>query len=186
MNLLWQEWLNLWIVLASKILCTKDGCVDATNHVLEESYSTILTGDDSLPVPLVYVERVQVVELLVGTDGIHVGIDAISWLYLILSEGKALPLSQGVNHLSLGIAQVLNRETHWALYAIEVVVDAETLQYKERGCYTTEAKFCTQVLLEKLFYQFDTHFGLAHIQQRLVPFGFNQFAHYIYIFLFII
>ena len=36
MNLLWQERLQLWIVLASQELGAEDGCIDAANHIFKE------------------------------------------------------------------------------------------------------------------------------------------------------
>ena len=128
----------------------------------------------------------KIIKLLIGTDGVHISIDTIARLYLIFCQGQALPFSQRVNHLSLCITQILDRESHRALHSIQVVIDTQTLQYEERGGDTAQAQLCGQVLLEELFYHFDTHFGLAHIQQRLIPFGFYQITHFIYYISFIV
>ena len=186
MNLLWQERLQLWIVLASQELGAEDGCIDAANHIFKECDGAVFLGNHSLPVPLVHIERMKIIKFLIGTDGIHISIDTIVWLYLIFCQGQALPFSQRVNHLSLCITQILDRESHRALHSIQVVIDTQTLQYEERGGDTAQAQLCGQVLLEELFYHFDTHFGLAHIQQRLIPFGFYQITHFIYYISFIV
>ena len=128
----------------------------------------------------------KIIKLLIGTDGIHIGIDTIARLYLIFCQGQALPFSQRVNHLSFCITQILDRESYRALHSIQVIIDTQTLQYEERGGDTAQAQLCGQVLLEELFYHFDTHFGLAHIQQRLIPFGFYQITHFIYYISFIV
>ena len=52
-DLLRKERLQLGIGLTSEVLRTADGGVDALHHVLQEIERTVLTTDDSLPVPLV-------------------------------------------------------------------------------------------------------------------------------------
>ena len=142
MNLLWQERLQLWIVLASQELGAEDGCIDAANHIFEECDGAITLCNHSLPVPLVNIERMKIIKFLIGTDGVHISIDTIVWLYLIFCQGQALPFSQRVNHLSLCITQILDRESYRALHSIQVVIDTQTLQYEERGGDTAQAQLC--------------------------------------------
>ena len=142
MNLLWQERLQLWIVLASQELGAEDGCIDAANHIFEECDGAITLRNHSLPVPLVHIERMKIIKFLIGTDGVHIGIDTIAWLYFIFCQGQALPFSQRVNHLSLCITQILDRESYRALHSIQVVIDTQTLQYEERGGDTAQAQLC--------------------------------------------
>ena len=121
----------------------------------------------------------EIIQLLIGTDGVHIGIYTISRLHLILGKRKTLPFSQRVNHLGLGIAQILDWECYRALHAVQIIIDTQALHHEEWGCYTAQAQLGGQVLLEELFYHFDTHFGLAHIQLRLITLRFYQFAHYL-------
>ena len=176
-NLLRQEGLNLGIGLAHQILRPADGCVDALHDILQEGQRAVFPADDGLPVPLVYIERVQIVQFLVGTDGIHVGIDAIAALYLILGQRQSLPLGQRVNHLGTGIAQILDGEGDSTLHAIQIVVDAQPLQHKEGGRHTTQTQFSAEVSLKKLFYQFDTLLRLTHVEQALIAYRLNNLAH---------
>ena len=55
-NLLGQEGLDLRITLAYQVFCAADGCIDALYDILEEGQRTVFAADDSLPVPLVYIE----------------------------------------------------------------------------------------------------------------------------------
>ena len=178
MYLLRQEWLDLWIGLTSQILCTADSSVDTLHDILQECQSAILLTDYSLPVPLVHVQRVQVVQLLISTDSVHIGIDTIARLNLVLCQTQALPFSQRVYHLGLGITQILDGEAHRALHTIQVVVNTQSFQHKQWCCYTSQSQFCRQVLLKELFYQFNTLFRLLHIQQRFVHHGFNYLSHF--------
>ena len=182
MNILRQERLQLRIMLASQELGTQDGTIDAAHDILEEGDGTVFLGNHSLPVPLVNIERMKIIQLLVSTDGVHICIYAISRLNLILGKRQSLPFGKRMNHLSLGITQILDRETYRALYAVQVIIDTQTLQYEERSGNATQTELGAQVLLEEFFYHFNTHFGLAHIQQRLVPFRFYQIAHFYFIF----
>ena len=94
LNLLRQEGLQLRIGLTRQVLRTSNGGIDALYHVLQERQRTILLADDGLPVPLVDIQRVQIVQLLIGADGVHVGIDAVARLYLILGQRQTLPFGQ--------------------------------------------------------------------------------------------
>ena len=183
MNLSWQEWLDFRIMLASEIFRAENSCIDAAHYVFQEDDSTVFAGYHSFPVPLVNIKRMQIVEFFIGTNCIHISIHAISRLYIIFGKGKSLPLGKRVHHLCLSFPQVLDRKTYRALHAVQIIIDSKSLQYKERSSNAAKAKLCTQILLKEFLYQFDTHFGLAHIQQRLVPFRFYQFAHFRMVFI---
>ena len=119
----------------------------------------------------------QVVQFLVSADGIHVGIDAVARLYLVLSQRQSLPLRQGVNHLGLRIAQVLDGKRHGAFHTVQIVVDTQSLQHKQGSRHTTQAQFRGDILLEKLFNQFNTLLRLFHVEQGYVIDGFYQLTH---------
>ena len=85
-NLLWQERLQLRISLTGEILRAADGSINTLHHILQISHRTLLACDDGLPVPLVHIQRVQIVQLLVSTNSIHVRIDAIARLYLVFGQ----------------------------------------------------------------------------------------------------
>ena len=92
-NLLGQERLQLRVGLAHQVFRTANGSIDAVHHILQECQRAVFLTDHCLPVPLVHIQRVQVVEFLVGTDGIHVRIDAVAALHLLLGQRQSLPLS---------------------------------------------------------------------------------------------
>ena len=89
-----QERLDLRIHFAHHVFCASHGGVDACHDLLQEVHGALLGGDGAFPVPLVHVERVQVAQLLVGTDGVHVGIDAIARSYAVFRQGQTFPLRQ--------------------------------------------------------------------------------------------
>ena len=122
----------------------------------------------------------QVVQLLVSTDGVHIRIDAIAWLYLVFGQRQALPFSQRVNDLSTSIAQVLDGERHCTLHTIQVVVDAQSLQYEEWSRHTTQTQLGRQVLLKELLNHLNTLLCLLSTEQGLVVDWFDQLTHLIF------
>ena len=96
---------------------------------------------------------------------------------MIFSQRQALPLCQRMHYLGTGIAQVLDGERHSTLHAIQVVVNTQALQYKQRSRHTTKSQLRREVLLKELLNQFNALLRLLHVQQRLVSFWFYQLTH---------
>ena len=82
----------------------------------------------------------QVVEFLVGSDGVHVGVHTISWLDVIFSQCESLPLRKRVYNFRFLVAEVLDWECNGALHAVEIVVDAESLKHEQRCCDAAQAQ----------------------------------------------
>ena len=177
MDFLGKERLDVVICLADEKLGSSYGCVYPLHHVAQESKRAVLLADDSFPVPLVDVERVQIVQLFVGTYGVHVGIDARSRLNLVVGKSQTLPFSKRMHHLRLLVAEVFDGERNRTLHAVKVVVDAETLQNEEGSSDAAQMQLSGKVLLEEVFYQFDALLGLVYVEQGGVMFGINKCAH---------
>ena len=141
MDLSRQERLDGAIGLTGEILGAQDGSIDALHHILKMSQRALLACYHRLPVPLVHIERVEVIQLLVCTNGVHVGIDTVARLNVIFGQGQAFPFCQRVYHLCLCIAQILYGERHGALHAVEVIVYAETFQHKQGSCDAAQPQF---------------------------------------------
>ncbi len=119
----------------------------------------------------------QVVQLLVSSDGIHIRIDTISRLNFVFSQSQSFPFRQRVYHLSLSVAKVFYRERHRTLHAIQVVVDTQTLHHEQRSRDTLQSKLCRKVLLEEVLYLLYAQLGLTSVEQRFVTIRFNNVAH---------
>ena len=89
-----QERLQLRIGLINQVLCTEHCRVYLAYNTLQEINVAVIGRDYTLPVPLVNIKRVQVSQALIGTDGVHIGIDSVAGLYLILGQGKTFPLGK--------------------------------------------------------------------------------------------
>lgn len=118
-----------------------------------------------------------VVEFLIRTDGIHVGIDAIPLLNMIVSEYHTFPLGEGVYDFRLTVTEVFYREGDRSLHAIEVVVKSRALKYEEGGGDSAETQLGAEILLEEVFDVVDAHFGLTEIEQGFIAFRDEEIGH---------
>ena len=78
-----------------------------------------------------------------------------------------------MHHLGTSIAQVLDGECYGTLHTIQVIVNTQTLKYKQRSRHAAQAELRRQVLLEEFFNQFDTLFRLFRIYQTFIVYGLN-------------
>ena len=94
MYLIGQEGLYLWIGFTDKIFSAADSTINTTDYIFQKSHRALFSGNDSLPVPLVNIQRMDVVEFLVSTDSIHIGVYAITGSNMILRQCEPLPFGQ--------------------------------------------------------------------------------------------
>ena len=94
---------DLRIGLAGKIFGAQYGGINPFHHLVQVFHASLLGFDNRLPVPLVDIQGMDVVELLVGAYGVHIGIDAVSRFDVVFSQREPLPFGQRMNHLGLCI-----------------------------------------------------------------------------------
>ena len=81
-----KEGLEGGIGFASEILGTQYRRVNTAYGLLQKAKRALLGGNNHLPIPLIYVQRMQVIQLFIGTNGVHIGVNAIARLYLIFGQ----------------------------------------------------------------------------------------------------
>ena len=133
-------------------------------------------GQNLLPIPLVYVDRVEVVQLLVPADGVHVGVKPLSHREMVAVEGHALPLGQGVDHLGvlLGKGYV---KGHRPFHAVEVVVEAGLGLHKEGGGYSAEVQRPGESVLKDPLQKTDGLLGVIEVEGGGVALGNDGLGH---------
>ena len=67
-------------------------------------------GDDLFPVPLVDIDGVQVVEILIAADRVHIGVDAMSRLDAVLTERHSLPFCKRLYDFHFQFVNILQSE----------------------------------------------------------------------------
>ncbi len=91
--------------------------------ILEVEDVPVLGVNVLLLVPLVHVDGVEIVHDLIPADGAHVSIETRAQLELVALEGQALPLGQGVNHLTIG-SHIGDIKADGALHTVQVIIEA--------------------------------------------------------------
>ena len=77
-DLIRQEWLDIIVALCHMTFGLFERLIDLAHMITQSLCISLLLGDDLLPVPLVDIDRVEVVSHLVAADGVHVGIEALA------------------------------------------------------------------------------------------------------------
>ena len=169
---------NIGEHLVNQILGAVHSVEDTFDYLLEKIDSAVLLAYCHLPVPLVDIERVDVVEFLVGTNGIHIGVDAIAALDAIIGKNHTFPLGKRVDNLRLLVVHVFHRERYRTLNSVQVIVQSSTFQHKKRCRYTPQVQLRRQVRLEKIFYPLYAQLCLCQVQNRFISRRNIQFAHF--------
>ena len=153
-----------------------DGADDGADDELQILDGTGLAGDDLPPVPLIHVNGVDVVQLLVAADGVHVGIESMAYGEAVPLEGQALPLRQGVDHLGL-LADGGDVKGNGALIAVQIIVQTRGIR-DEQGCGDPlEIQGVLELGLEVVFDVGNGTLGVVGIQDGLIALGDIAFIH---------
>ena len=144
-----------------------DAVHDLLRGALERVECAILARDDLFPVPLVHVDRVEVVQLLVASDGVHIGVQAAAHVEIIALQRQALPLGQRMHHLALG-AHGRHVEADGALHAVQVVVQAGLSPHEQRRGHAAQVQRVRQLHLEVVLDKLNGQLGVEGVQRRRV------------------
>lgn len=116
----------------------------------------------------------EIIKLLVGTDGVHIGVDAVTWLHLIVGQRQTLPFCQRVHHFRLRIAQIFNGERHGTFRTAQIVVDTQSSEHKKRTGHAAQLQSRSQIFLKEIFDNLDALLCFIFIKQRLICFRFYK------------
>jgi len=145
---------------------------DIHDRELEIVPRAVLREDNFFPVPLVDVDRVQIVKLvLVAADGVHVRIQSLAGEEAVALERKALPLCQRLHDLRLCL-RAQDIERYRALIAVEVVVQTGLFIDEQRRGNAVQVKLRAEVLLKKTLEQAYRFLRIIYRKQALVIFGY--------------
>ena len=99
------------------------GADDGADGGLQIVHVPVARSDDLFPVPLVHIDGVEVIGDFIPADGVHVGDQALAHGEVVVVQGHALPLGQGVDHLGIpaGGGDV---KADGTFHAVQIVVQA--------------------------------------------------------------
>ena len=66
------------------------------------------------PVPLIHVDGMQIVQLFVRADGVHIGVNAVTSFNFVVGQGEAFPFGQGMHDFGFSVLQVFNGKSYRA------------------------------------------------------------------------
>ena len=118
----------------------------------------------------------QVVQLLVAADGVHIGHNALTGAEAVLVQGIALPLSQTVDDLGLFV-QAGHIELDRALHTVQIVVQAAALHDEQGSGHALQVQGHADLFLKDGLDQADGFLCVIQAQQALVVFRQSDLAH---------
>src|SRR5699024_7433778 len=153
-DLFFDDWFKILKYLAQLLLCLLQRLHDLFHRLLQMLERAVFRADDLLPVPLIDIDRVQIVDDLISADGIHISIDAFIYLEAIAFERHALPFGQRVHdlHITFDITDIKGDRT---LYAIEVIIETAVFADKQRRGYTHQVQMIRQPAFKQILHIFD-------------------------------
>ena len=165
-----QVGVKLGIADLQPVVGVADGTDDGTDDELQVLGIAVVTGDDLLPVPLVDVDGVDIIQIFVSADGVHIGVQAAAHAEIVALQGHALPLRQGMDDLGVG-THGGNVKGNGALVAVQVIVQAGSLG-DEKGCGNTlQVQRIGKLLLEGVLDVGNGPLGIVLVQDGLVALG---------------
>ena len=90
-------------------------CADGFFQSVQGSF---FFGNDFLPIPLVYVDRVDIVHFFVPADSAHVRIQALSHGKTVFFQGITFPLCKGLDDFSFSAVLTFNVKRDRAFHPV--------------------------------------------------------------------
>ena len=164
------------IGLFDDVVRLNDRTDDLFDDVMQEFPVAVFPADDPAPVPLVDIQRMQVVHIVVPADGVHVGIDAGPGLIAIVPERVALPFGKALNDLALPF-HVLHRKGDFSLHTVQVIVETAGLRHHERRGHAVEVQRFAEFELERIFDRFDRVLRFSLTEFTVISFRIDRIDH---------
>ena len=162
--------LKLWIVPFQLVERSADGGDDAIHHVVQVCLVALVRFDDLLPVPLVHIDGVEVVQLLVAANGVHVAHDALAHVEVVALERIALPFRQRLHDLGIR-RDGGNVESDGSLHAVQVVVESRGGVNDQRCRHPYEVERRAELGDKHVLDAFDGALRVVQRKLRFVVFG---------------
>ena len=169
--------MKLRIFDLERLVCDVDRVDDALDGVLQGGFVARFARDDLFPVPLIDIDRVQIVHDLVAADGVHIRDQTFAGAEAVTREGVALPLSQGMHDLRFN-ADVGDVKRDGALIAVEIVIQTGSSFDKQRRRHTQQIERVTQIFLEIVLDELDRALRFIDAQRARVSSGNTAFTHF--------
>ena len=81
-------------------------------------FRPLVFGNHSFPVPLIYINTVQVIGLFISTNGVHIRIESLAFLKMIAFQSQSFPLRERLNHFNRLFRLPWHVERHRPLHTV--------------------------------------------------------------------
>ena len=159
--------LNLGIFHKYLVLSDFDGFVYSADSLFQKVQIPLFLAYDLFPVPLVHIYRVQIVQMLVGAKGVHIGVDSSAGFYSELGELKPLPFGQRMHHFGPLFSHVLDREAYGSFHSVKFVIQTGIGEDNHRCGDSQKGKLGREVVLEHILYALDGLFGVLDASEQI-------------------
>ena len=138
---------------------------------------TVLAGDHLFPIPLIHVDRMDIVKILIAADGVHIGVKTVANEEMIFLQSEALPFCQRMHHLRVG-SNGGDIEGNGALLARKVIVQAGIFIHEEGRGNALQIQRGREPFLKGLFDKGDRLLRAIHIGRAFVALRYVNVIHY--------
>ena len=104
------------------------------------------------------------IQLLIPSDSVHIGVQALTYLKLIAFQRQTLPLGQGMDHLGV-VTDAVDVKSNGPLNAVQVIVQAGGGGYEQGGRDAVEPQTACQFIFKQALQQADRLLGFVNGQQ---------------------
>ena len=161
---------------AEGVIRLADRADNVAHGALEIGNVAVFARDDLFPVPLVDVDGVEVVDLFVAADGVHIGEKSLAGVELIALECQTLPLRQRMDDLRV-YTDVGDVEAHRTLVPIQIIIQTGILLHKKGGGHSAQIQRIAQIDLKVTFDKFDSALHFIRGQRRAISLRDHELAH---------
>ena len=153
-----------------------DGPDDGTDDELQIFGIPVFPGNDLFPVPLVHIDGMDIVQLFVPADGVHIGVQAVAQGEVVPLQGQPLPFCQGMDYLGIH-SHSGNIEGYRPFHTAQVVIQTGALGDEQRSGNALQVQRLGKLLLKGFFDIGNGPLGVVGIQNGGIILGDVDLIH---------
>ena len=161
---------QLRIAHMESVIGAADCLYNGTNNQLQIVQIPVFPGDDFFPVPLVHIDRVNVIQILITADCVHVRVQAVAHTEIIAFQRQTLPFCQRMDNLCV-LPHRRHIKADRPLKAVQVIVQAGILRDKQWRGHTLQIQSGSKLFLKSTLDVRNRALGIVFIQNGLIPLG---------------
>ena len=135
---------------------------------MQDLRCTVRLADHHLPVPLINIARVQIIEIFVSSDRVHIRIKAFSRFKSVSFECRPLPFREGLDDLIGLSGHCFDIELDRPLNTVQVIIQTGGLIDEQRSRYALQVHLAPELLLERIADELDRILRIPYRHVRII------------------